>query len=128
MKIIEDAVLRGEKTLSEFDSKKVLEAYSIPVTRENIAKSLSQAKDIAGDIGYPVALKGSASTLTHKTELNMVACACGMWPDDFIDAVLAPRARRAPQMSGEDFAAAINFLGNLAIDRGLLRYGPRYEA
>ena len=73
--------------------------------------------------GYVAALNGMAFT-----ELNMVACACGMWPDDFIDAVLAPRARRAPQMSGEDFAAAINFLGNLAIDRGLLRYGPRYEA
>ena len=72
MKIIEDAILRGEKTLSEFDSKKVLEAYFIPVTRESIAKSLTDAKRLAQEIGYPVVLKGSSSTLTHKTELDMV--------------------------------------------------------
>ena len=72
MRIIEDAILRGEKTLSEFDSKKVLEAYFIPVTREAIAKSLTDAKRLAQEIGYPVVLKGSSSTLTHKTELDMV--------------------------------------------------------
>lgn len=72
MKIIDDAIMRGDKTLSEFDSKKVLEAYSIPVTREKIAKSLAEAKQIALGIGYPVVLKGSSSTLTHKTELNMI--------------------------------------------------------
>jgi acetyl-CoA synthetase (ADP-forming) len=72
MKIIDDALLRGEKTLSEFDSKKVLEAYFIPVTREYIAKSLTDAKRLAQEIGYPVVLKGSSSTLTHKTELDMV--------------------------------------------------------
>ena len=72
MKIIEDAILRGKKTLSEFDSKKVLEAYFIPVTRESIAKSLTDAKRLAQEIGYPVVLKGSSSMLTHKTELDMV--------------------------------------------------------
>lgn len=72
MKIIDDALLRGEKTLTEFDSKKVLEAYFIPVTREYIAKSLTDAKRLAQEIGYPVVLKGSSSTLTHKTELDMV--------------------------------------------------------
>ena len=72
MKIIDDALLRGEKTLTEFDSKKVLEAYFIPVTREYIAKSLTDAKRLAQEIGYPVVLKGSSSMLTHKTELDMV--------------------------------------------------------
>jgi acetyl-CoA synthetase (ADP-forming) len=72
VKIIDDALLRGEKTLTEFDSKKVLEAYFIPVTREYIAKSLTDAKRLAQEIGYPVVLKGSSSTLTHKTELDMV--------------------------------------------------------
>ncbi|MFY9398968.1 MAG: acetate--CoA ligase family protein [Desulfomonilia bacterium] len=72
MKIVEEAVKRGEKTLSESDSKKVLSAYSIPVTREHVAKSLEEAKSFAREIGYPVVLKGSSSTLTHKTELNMI--------------------------------------------------------
>ncbi len=72
MKVVEDAVKRGEKTLSESDSKKVLSAYAIPVTKERVAGSLDEAKEIAREIGYPVVLKGSSSTLTHKTELNMI--------------------------------------------------------
>lgn len=72
LKIVEEAIKRGEKTLSEYDSKKVLEAYSIPVTKEFIAKNIEEAKKFAGEIGYPVVLKGSSSTLTHKTELNMI--------------------------------------------------------
>jgi succinyl-CoA synthetase beta subunit len=72
MKVVEDAVKRGEKTLSESDSKKVLSAYAIPVTRERVAGSLEEARNIAREIGYPVVLKGSSSTLTHKTELNMI--------------------------------------------------------
>ncbi|HQG30280.1 MAG TPA: acetate--CoA ligase family protein [Deltaproteobacteria bacterium] len=72
LKIVEEAVNRGEKTLSEYDSKKVLEAYSIPVTKEFIAKNVEEAKKFAKEIGYPVVLKGSSSTLTHKTELNMI--------------------------------------------------------
>ena len=72
MKVVEEAVKRGEKTLSESDSKKVLSAYSIPVTRESVAKSLEEAKKYAREIGYPVVLKGSSSKLTHKTEMNMI--------------------------------------------------------
>ena len=72
MKIIEDAMKRGDKTLSEFDSKKVLDAYAIPVTRELVTKDLSDAVKFADEIGYPVVLKGSSSTLTHKTELNLI--------------------------------------------------------
>ena len=72
MKIIEDAMKRGDKTLSEFDSKKVLDTYAIPVTRELVTKDLSDALKFADEIGYPVVLKGSSSTLTHKTELNLI--------------------------------------------------------
>ena len=72
MKIVADALKRGEKTLSEYESKKVLDAYSIPVTKELVTTSLLDAKSFAREIGYPVALKGSSSTLTHKTELNLI--------------------------------------------------------
>jgi succinyl-CoA synthetase beta subunit len=72
MKIIDDAIKREDKTLNEFDSKKVLEEYSIPVTRELVTKDLADAVRFANEIGYPVVLKGSSSTLTHKTELNLI--------------------------------------------------------
>ncbi len=72
MKIVSYDLKRGEKTLSEYESKKVLDAYSIPVTKELVTTSLLDAKSFAREIGYPVALKGSSSTLTHKTELNLI--------------------------------------------------------
>ena len=72
MQIVKDALARGDKTLSEFDSKQVLAQYAIPVTKEYVARDLDAAKSFAKDIGYPVVLKGHSSTLAHKTEKNMV--------------------------------------------------------
>jgi len=72
MKIVEEAVARGDKNLSEFESKLILQEYSIPVTKELIAKSLDEAKTHAAQIGYPVVLKGHSKTLAHKTEKNMI--------------------------------------------------------
>jgi len=72
MQIVKDALARGDKTLSEFDSKQVLAHYAIPVTREYVARDLAAAKTFAQEIGYPVVLKGHSSTLAHKTEKNLV--------------------------------------------------------
>lgn len=72
MKIIEDALKRGDKALNEFESKQLLGAYAIPVTKEFVATSMEQALSFAKNIGYPVALKGSSRTLTHKTEHRLI--------------------------------------------------------
>jgi acetate---CoA ligase (ADP-forming) subunit beta len=72
MKIIEDALKRGDKTLNEFESKRLLEAYSIPITKEYVAVSIDEAIKFAHEIGYPVVLKGSSRTLTHKTEHRLI--------------------------------------------------------
>jgi len=72
MKIIDDAINKGIKTLSEHASKEVLKIYSVPVTEEYLAKDVEEAIKYAQKIGYPVVLKGSSSTLTHKTEMNLV--------------------------------------------------------
>ena len=40
MKIIEDALKRGDKALNEYESKRLLDAYSIPVTKEFVATSI----------------------------------------------------------------------------------------
>jgi len=73
MKIIEDALKKGAKTLSENESKKLLTEYGIPVTQEKIAKTEEEAVAAASDIGYPVVLKGSGAELSHKTEMNLIA-------------------------------------------------------
>jgi len=72
MKIIEDALKRGDKALNEFESKQLLDAYAIPVTREFVATSIKEALSFAHKIGYPVVLKGSSRTLTHKTEHRLI--------------------------------------------------------
>ena len=72
MKVIEEALARGDKALSEHDSKALLDAYDIPVTHEVVVTSVEDAKAFANKVGYPVVLKGSSTTMTHKTELNLV--------------------------------------------------------
>ncbi len=72
MKIIEDALKRGDKALNEYESKRLLDAYSIPVTKEFVATGIKEALSFAKQIGYPVVLKGSSRTLTHKTEHKLI--------------------------------------------------------
>lgn len=72
MKMVEEAIARGDKSLSEYESKQVLSAYSIPVTKEFIAKTLDEALNFAKEIDFPVVLKGHSRTLAHKTEKNMI--------------------------------------------------------
>lgn len=73
MKIIEEALKRGAKTLSEHESKLFLAEYGIPVTRETVVTTEDEAAAAAAEIGYPVVLKGSGEALSHKTELNLIA-------------------------------------------------------
>ena len=73
MKILEDALKRNAKTLSEYGSKQLLAEYKIPVTKEQVAKTADEAVAMASEIGYPVVLKGSGEELSHKTELNLIA-------------------------------------------------------
>ena len=71
--IIKAAVARGQKTLSEYDSKRVLAAYGVPVSRETLVSNLTQARAAARRLGYPVVLKACAADATHKTEKGLVA-------------------------------------------------------
>ena len=73
MKIIEEALKTGAKALSEFESKLVLAEYGIPVTSEAAVNNEEDAVAKAEEIGYPVVLKGSGATLSHKTELNLIS-------------------------------------------------------
>ncbi|MBW1710790.1 MAG: acetate--CoA ligase family protein [Deltaproteobacteria bacterium] len=73
MKIIEEALKRGAKTLSEYESKLLLAEYGINVTQEKVVSTEDDAAAAASEIGYPVVLKGSGEELTHKTELDLIA-------------------------------------------------------
>ena len=72
MDIIDQALARNQRALSEHEAKKLLSAYGIPVTREIPAVSRESAIDAAGQLGYPVVLKGTGADLMHKTESGAV--------------------------------------------------------
>jgi acetate---CoA ligase (ADP-forming) subunit beta len=70
--LIENALKQDRKILSEYESKKFLASYGIPVTKEHLVHNLSELREAARQIGYPLAIKGSSSTLAHKTEQGLV--------------------------------------------------------
>jgi acyl-CoA synthetase (NDP forming) len=58
--------------LTEYESKKFLEKYEIPVTKCEIAKTKGESLNAAKSIGYPVALKIASADIVHKTEAGGV--------------------------------------------------------
>ncbi|MCD4715341.1 MAG: acetate--CoA ligase family protein, partial [Desulfobacterales bacterium] len=72
MEIIEKALGEGKTTLSEYESKKVLKAYEIPVTKEVLVEDVKDLAKAAQEIGYPLVLKGCSSDISHKTEKGLI--------------------------------------------------------
>jgi acetyltransferase len=70
--IIEGVKESGRTILTEYESKKLLEAYGIPTTKTEIAATLDEAVGWAEKIGYPVVLKLYSLTITHKTDVGGV--------------------------------------------------------
>lgn len=72
MEIIDNAIKRGQTTLSEHESKSILASYQIPVTREILVESSNNVIPAANKIGYPVVMKGCAPEISHKTEKGLI--------------------------------------------------------
>jgi len=72
MEIIEKALKEGRTTLSEYESKQVLAAYKIPVTREKLVDSEQDLVKASKEIGYPLVLKGCSPDIAHKTEKGLI--------------------------------------------------------
>jgi acetyl-CoA synthetase (ADP-forming) len=72
MKILEKALAEGQSALSEYESKQFLKAYQIPVTRERAVTDKVGLKAAIEEIGFPLVLKGCASTIAHKTGKGLI--------------------------------------------------------
>lgn len=72
MQIIQDALKQGRDTLSEAESKRFLQSYNIPITREIEITTIDGLKVATGKIGFPLVIKGCGAKLSHKTERNLV--------------------------------------------------------
>ena len=70
--IIADVSAEGRTLLTEYESKKVLAAYGIPITDTELAQTEDDAVQAADAMGYPVVAKLLSRTITHKTDVGGV--------------------------------------------------------
>jgi acetate---CoA ligase (ADP-forming) len=62
----------GAAALDEVASKKLLRAYGIPVSKEEIAQTPAEAVKIARKIGFPVVAKVVSADILHKSDIGGV--------------------------------------------------------
>ncbi|MCX5822742.1 MAG: acetate--CoA ligase family protein [Deltaproteobacteria bacterium] len=65
-------LVNAGRILNEYDSKLVLSAYGISVTKEKLAGNVEDAKNAAKEIGYPIAMKVMSADIPHKTEAGVI--------------------------------------------------------
>ena len=75
--ILAAATDEGRTLLTEYESKKVLAAYGIPITDTEIAHTPDEAVAAAEAIGYPVVAKLLSRSITHKTDVGGVVLNLG---------------------------------------------------
>ncbi len=70
--IINSVRASGRTVLTEYESKKLLEAYCIPTVPTEIANNKQEAVALADKMGYPIVLKLHSFTISHKTDVGGV--------------------------------------------------------
>ncbi len=70
--IIAKSINEGREQLTTRESIDVLDAYGIRVCKSGFAKSEDEAVSIADSIGYPVVMKMTSKTTSHKTDVGGV--------------------------------------------------------
>lgn len=71
------AITSGTFLLNERDSKSLLSAYGVGVTKEALAASEDEAVKLAERIGYPVVLKAASDRIAHKSDIGAVQLGIG---------------------------------------------------
>ncbi len=71
--VIESVLAERRKVLTEMESKTLLAAFHIPVTKTILARNANEAMMIATQLGFPVALKIDSPDISHKSDVHGVA-------------------------------------------------------
>ena len=71
--LIESVLAERRRVLTEMESKALLAAFHIPVSRTTLARTANEAMLIASQAGYPVALKIDSPDISHKSDVQGVA-------------------------------------------------------
>jgi acetyltransferase len=102
--IIDSVRDSGRTILTEFEAKRVLDAYGIPTVETEVARSPDEAVELADRFGYPVVLKLDSETITHKTDVGGVQL-------DLPDAAAVRRAYRSIATAVQQRAGTRHFRG-----------------
>ncbi|MES2784995.1 MAG: acetate--CoA ligase family protein [Pseudomonadota bacterium] len=70
--VVNDLQSRGHKTLSESESKSLISAWGVAVSRDQLVGSAAQAVLTAKQTGFPVVMKIDSPDIPHKTEAGGV--------------------------------------------------------
>lgn len=100
--IVDKARANGRIILTEYESKRILASYGIPVVDTRLATSAEEAIAVAAEIGYPVVLKLNSETVTHKTDVGGVRLNLAT-PEEVQTAYDAIAAAVAQKASVDDF-------------------------
>ena len=73
--VIDRARREGRSLLSEVEAKQVLAQAGVPVVEARLATKRNEAVALAGELGYPVALKIVSPQITHKSDVGGVKLA-----------------------------------------------------
>jgi acetyltransferase len=71
--LIESVLAERRNVLTELESKALLAAFHVPVTKTILARSAHEAMMIATQLGYPAALKIDSPDIAHKSDVQGVA-------------------------------------------------------
>ncbi|NNM72012.1 acetate--CoA ligase family protein [Enterovirga aerilata] len=71
-RVLDRVKAEGRTSLTAPEGKLVCDAYGIPVPKEGVAGSASEATRLADSMGYPVVLKIVSPDILHKTEAGGV--------------------------------------------------------
>jgi len=72
MSMIKTLLQDGGRNLSEYESKKVLASYNIPVVNEMMLSNAGDLETAVKEIGFPMVLKACSPEIVHKTEKGLV--------------------------------------------------------
>ncbi len=105
--IIGSARKDGRIILTEIESKQIIEEEGIKVIETRLAKTKQDAISIAGDIGYPVAMKVVSSEIVHKSDSGGVKLGLANVDqvEEAYDEIMAITGQEGDQGAGVDGVA-----------------------
>jgi len=71
--VIEQHQEAGYSSLTQAEAQEILRAYEIPMPAAGIGHTPEEAVALAGELGYPVAMKVVTRSIMHKTDVGGVA-------------------------------------------------------